>query len=188
MEADLDIDRVTSFTFGQSTPPLSSEEMRRILDYLKQAEVSEQAALLYRILLYDFFYVQQTLEIETPTIEIPFDYRRFYNLSNIISPWLKKEKEPKELEQEALLAIASEFSQIKKVQSIYVQKYREELQSQILLSIIQYDNDLMDALLDIEYDIRRGYPEVVFEFFYPPAEISDKKDFVHPQAHCIYSR
>jgi len=101
---------------------------------------------------------------------------------------LKREKELKELEQEAFLAIVSKFSQIEKVHSIYVQKYREELQIQILLSITQYDNDLMDGLLDIEYDIRKRYPEIVFEFFYPPAGISEKKDFIHPSAYCIYSK
>lgn len=100
----------------------------------------------------------------------------------------EKDKEPWEVEQEAFFAIAREFSQIEKVQSIYVQKYREEVQIQILLSVTQYDNELMDNLLDIEYDIRKRYTEIVFEFFYPPAGISDKKDFVHPQAYCIYSR
>ena len=103
-------------------------------------------------------------------------------------PWFKKEREPRELEQEALLAIAGEFSKVEKVKSIYVQKYREELQIQILLSITQYDSHLMDTLLDIEYDIRKRYPEIVFEFFYPPAGISDKKDFIHPEAQCIYAR
>jgi hypothetical protein len=92
-----------------------------------------------------------------------------------------------ELEQESLLCIASEFSKVDEVQSIYVQKYREELQIQVLLSITCYDSDLMDTLLDIEYDIRKKYPEIVFEFFYPPAGVSDRKDFIHPQAQCIYT-
>jgi len=126
-------------------------------------------------------------EIETQVGEFPITYEEFYTLINI-RPWFKKEREPRELEQEALLAIAGEFSKVEKVKSIYVQKYREELQIQILLSITQYDSDLMDTLLDIEYDIRKRYPEIVFEFFYPPAGISDKKDFIHPEAQCIYAR
>jgi len=126
--------------------------------------------------------------VETQVSKIKSDYREFYGLGNIIRPWVEEEKEPWELEQEAFLAIAREFSQIEKVQSIYVQKYREEVQIQILLSVTQYDNELMDTLLDIEYDIRKRYTEIVFEFFYPPAGISEKRDFIHPQAYCIYSR
>jgi len=126
--------------------------------------------------------------VETQVSKIKSDYREFYGLGDIIRPWVEHEKEPWELEQEAFLAIAREFSQIEKVQSIYVQKYREEVQIQILLSVTQYDNELMDTLLDIEYDIRKRYTEIVFEFFYPPAGISEKRDFIHPQAYCIYSR
>ena len=103
---------------------------------------------------------------------------------------LGKEREPTSggLEKEVFLAITTKFSQIEKVQSIYIQKYREELQIFILLSISTYNYELMDFLLDIEYDIRKRYPEIVFEFFYPPAGISKKEDFIHPRAQCIYSR
>jgi hypothetical protein len=81
-----------------------------------------------------------------------------------------------------------DFSKIEKVKSIYVQKYREELQIQILLAITNFDSSLMDVLLDKEYDIRKRYSGIIFEFFYPPAGISYKDDFIHPHAQCIYSK
>lgn len=57
---------------------------------------------------------------------------------------------------------------INKIKSIYIQKYKGEIQIYILLSITDYNDDLMDALLDIEYNIRKKFPELVFEFFYIP--------------------
>lgn len=114
------------------------------------------------------------------------DYKEIYNIGDILC--LKEKKEPNEQQQEILFTVASRFGKVEKVKSIYFQKYREELQVQILLSITQYDSALMDTLLDIEYDIRKKYPERVFEFFYPPVGISDKKDFIHSKAQCIYAR
>lgn len=191
---ELNIKRESSFTTTRPLITLPSKKLEEILHPFRGAQVPDQfeLVLLYAILLHDLAYIPYAFlseeEIETQIIEIPINYQEFYNISDILRPWFKREKEPKELEQEALLAIASEFSQIEKVQSIYIQKYREELQIQILLSIAQYESDLMDILLDIEYDIRKRYPEIVFEFFYPPAGISRKEDFIHPRAQCIYSR
>ncbi len=102
--------------------------------------------------------------------------------------FLEKEADLQKLEQEALLSIRNKFSKIEKVKSIYVQKFREEIQIYILLSIEKYDGELMDRLLDIEYEIRKMYPEIVFEFFYPPVGVVDKKDFIHPSAQCIYTK
>lgn len=84
--------------------------------------------------------------------------------------------------------IMRKFSKVEKVKSIYVQRYRKELQILILLSISHYDFALMDTLLDIEYDIRKRYPKIVFEFFYPPVGVLHEEDFIHPQAQCIYAK
>ena len=110
--------------------------------------------------------------------------------SNLVVPsqLTSIEKDLKEIEQEAYLSIAAAFGEIEEVQSIYVQKYRDEIQIFVLLSINQYNFDLMDKLLDLEYNIRKKYSEIVFEFFYPPMGTSEKKDFIHPQAICIYSK
>jgi hypothetical protein len=99
---------------------------------------------------------------------------------------LRQREKSEKLKQQALFFIVEKFSKIKKVKSIYVQRYREELQIFVLLFGDKYDADLMDKLLDIEYEIRKMFPDIVFQFFYPPAGISEKKDFIHPQAECIY--
>jgi hypothetical protein len=92
------------------------------------------------------------------------------------------------LEQLALYTISQNFKKIEKVKSIYVQRYREELQLFVLLLEDKYDFDLRDKLLDIEYEIRKMFPDIVFQFFYLPASISEKEDFIHPQAECIYMK
>jgi hypothetical protein len=177
-----------SFNSGSNTFLLSSEDIKKISKYQKQVEGSEKTVFLYHLSSILNDYLQHTRKIETQSIEISAYFQAFYSAKNIINSMFKIEKEPKDLEQDALLSIVNEFSRIKKVHSIYVQKYREELQILILLSIDQYDYALMDSLLDIEYNIRERYPEIVFEFFYPPVGISDKKDFIHPRAYCIFSR
>jgi hypothetical protein len=105
---------------------------------------------------------------------------------NWLQSYFKQEQKPEELEQQALFYIVHKFSKIERVKSIYVQRYRRELQIFVLLLVDKYDADLMDKLLDIEYEIRKMFPDIVFQFFYPPAGISEKKDFIHPQAECIY--
>jgi len=202
--ADLHVRKEPSFGWF---PALLSTETKEILPHLENAELGGQ--YIYFSLFRGLFHYPEQ-EMRTQTLEVQIDYKDLYNFISIAS-WFKKEweiREPgrgvfvstarvaqttasgrlrqTELEQEALLSIAREFSKVEKVKSIYVQRYREELQVQILLSINQYDGDLMDVLLDLEYGIRKRYPDMVFEFFYPPAGVSEKKDFIHPQAQCIY--
>jgi hypothetical protein len=119
---------------------------------------------------------------ETETITI--DEEDIYLIPSLF--WATQKA--RDLERLALYEIAKKFRRVKEVKSIYVQRYGEELQIFILVSVEKYNDDLMDKLLDMEYDIRKMFPELVFEFFYPPARVSEKKDFIHPQAECIFSR
>lgn len=92
-----------------------------------------------------------------------------------------------EIEKMSLFDVVVSYSQIKEVRSIYFQKYLEEIQIYVLIKANRYDYDLMDKLIDIEYEIRKKYPDLIFEFFYPPADISKKEDFIHPLSQCIYT-
>lgn len=121
---------------------------------------------------------------ETPELENYYVQGSLVNIEELLGI----EYESHELEERALLDIYINFSNIEKVKSIYVQKYREELQIYSLLSITQHDRKLMQSLFDMEYDIRKKYSEIIFQFFYPPAGISEKEDFIHPQARCIFAR
>lgn len=121
---------------------------------------------------------------ETPELGNYYTKRSIVTIESLLGI----EYESHESEQRALFDIFMNFRNIEKIKSIYVQKYREELQIYSLLSITQHDRKLMHLLFDIEYDIRKKYSEIVFQFFYPPAGISEKEDFIHPQARCIYAR
>jgi hypothetical protein len=127
-------------------------------------------------------YVVYIPESETETITI--DEEDIYLIPSLF--WATQKA--RDLERLALYEIAKKFRRVKEVKSIYVQRYGEELQIFVLVSVEKYNDDLMDKLLDMEYDIRKMFPELVFEFFYPPARVSEKKDFIHPQAECIFSR
>jgi len=74
-----------------------------------------------------------------------------------------------------LSIIVQKFRKIEKVKSIYVQRYREELRIFVFLSGDKYDANLLDELLDIEYEIRKMFPDIVFQFFYLPASFFEKK-------------
>jgi len=119
----------------------------------------------------------------TSTLNIQKEYYLFP-----IESFLEYKQERQKLEQLALYIIYKKLSKIENVKSIYVQRYREELQLFVLLLEDKYDFDLRDKLLDIEYEIRKMFPDIVFQFFYLPASISEKEDFIHPQAECIYMK
>jgi len=94
--------------------------------------------------------------------------------------------EPQEREQDILRGVADRLREQSKVESIYFERYRESLQFQVLLGIDQYDSDLMDVLLNIEYDIRERWPQKVFQFSYVPVGLTQKDVCVHPEALCVY--
>lgn len=194
-------ERELSFLRGQL---LIKEESKQTLDYFEEKrdwskewkialqtlpiiriwsppEEAEQFICHYQPRKFICYYL-----IKWPTLGVRpqfSDIQNIYEGLIVVEPQIEKEQK-----QEVFFKIVKEFSKIEKVKSIYTQEYEEELQIYILLSINRYDYDLMSNLLDIEYEIRKKYPEIVFEFFYPPAGTSDKKDFIHPRAQCIYSR
>ncbi len=174
--AGLDVMNEFSLTGGRTLTPVP---------WLEEVKRAEQL-IYFQSLRKISRYPEEEEKNQTPDIQ--GDYEEICSAIRELRKSFKVEMESKELEQESLLCIVSKFSKVEKVKSIYLQRYREELQIQILLSITQYESDLMDILLDIEYDIRKRYPEIVFEFFYPPVGMADKKDFIHPQAECIYAR
>lgn len=119
---------------------------------------------------------------------IPKDILQFAGLALEMAKKFEPHREFWNIEETALYIIANSLSKYDKVKSIYVQRYRSELQVFVLLSIAEYDGELMDILLDAEYDIRKKFSELTFSFFYPPAGIVEREDFVHPNARCIYSQ
>ncbi len=111
------------------------------------------------------------------------------DMSTIICDFKKLIPQEKADERELLfLEAAKRFKQFPQVKAIYIQECREDLFIYGLLDIKEYDDDLMDSLLDEEYEIRQQFKDFILSFFYPPIGDTDRKDVVHPASRCIFSR
>ena len=64
------------------------------------------------------------------------------------------------------LIIANAFKDIEEVTAIYAQRYRQELQVIVLLSIGRYDDELMYKLSNIEYDLQKENRDPLLAFSY----------------------
>ena len=66
------------------------------------------------------------------------------------------------------LDIVKRFGEVERVKSIFVGNCKGEVRVFVVIMEDKWDPDLRDMLLDIEYSIRKGFPDVVFQFFYLP--------------------
>lgn len=163
------------------------------LENIREADFQEPSASQFTSWVLHSLSSYRREELSTVDFETESHARIIYRYINVFLQ-LKEEFESVEvdlrdrdqLEQQALATIGSEFSQFEEVKSIYVQRFRDQLQIRIPLSIESYDFDLMRSLLETEYEIREAYSEFVFDFSYPPVGNSDEHDCIHPMAQCIY--
>jgi hypothetical protein len=72
------------------------------------------------------------------------------------------------LNESMFLDIVKRFSEVERVKSIFVGDCGGEVRVFVMIMEDRWDPDLRDVLLDIEYDIRKGFPDVVFQFSYLP--------------------
>ena len=91
-------------------------------------------------------------------------------------------------EEELKNKIINAFKQINEVESIYVQKYTYEWKVIILLSNEKHDDELMDRLLDIEYDLQNRDEDPLLDFSYIPKIYNNKWDILHPSSLPIFER
>jgi len=91
-------------------------------------------------------------------------------------------------EEELKSNIINAFKQIDEVESIYVQKYTYEWKVIILLNIKKHDDQLMDRLLDIEYDLQNRDEDPLLDFSYIPKIYNNKWDILHPSSLPIFER
>ncbi len=65
--------------------------------------------------------------------------------------------------------VAEEFGKIEQVLAIHYEKDRSTMKFDVYINSPKYDESLMDRLFEIELDkVESKYPEIVFDFFYPP--------------------
>jgi hypothetical protein len=93
-----------------------------------------------------------------------------------------------ELNETALHKISSAFWRFDRVTSVFVQKFRREVQVNVLLIVDQYDHDLMDQLLDAEYDLRNALSDLVCSFSYSPVGTEPNRASRHQSARTLFSR
>lgn len=84
--------------------------------------------------------------------------------------------------------IYSHFYVIDQVHAIYVQDLPEVYKVFVILAQKQYDDELMDTLLDLEAEIMDLYPDRLFHFHYWPLLDAEQPRLVARNAVQILSR
>lgn len=87
---------------------------------------------------------------------------------------------------ETLLVV--KYKSIPEVKAIYIDEYFEEKNITILLSIKQYDDRLMETLIQKELDISKIFPSVVATYNYIPDLIDDKESILGKKAKLIFEK
>lgn len=166
------------------------------LDYLENIGCSEEEPFSLQNLrellltpgepsLYSAWSMCSTVLTEHPEM-IVTEAIRAGRVFTVIHDLFQVQKEPKISEIE--LIIANAFKDIDEVRAIYTQKYRQELQVIVLLSIEKYDDNLMYKLLNIEYDLQKENRDPLLAFSYIPKVYINKREVLHPNASLIFER
>lgn len=91
--------------------------------------------------------------------------------------------------KKAMSIVADAFAKFSEVNAIYMQRWRSELQFVVLLNIEKYDSDLIDKLLDVEYELLQHEGEgVLWDFAYLPCKGRDSTEVVSSSATVVFSR
>jgi hypothetical protein len=72
------------------------------------------------------------------------------------------------IDERIFFDIVEKFGKVEKVKLVLVRRYREEVRVSVIVLEDRYDSELRDKFLDIEYEVRQSFSNVVFQFFYLP--------------------
>lgn len=84
--------------------------------------------------------------------------------------------------------IVAKYAPVQEVSAIYTDRYLDERLVFVLLSNEQYDDTLMDRLLDKQFEIEDVHPNLVLSFRYMPLLGQAKKSLVSKQSKLIFER
>jgi hypothetical protein len=84
--------------------------------------------------------------------------------------------------------IVAKYAPVQEVSAIYTDRYLDERLVFVLLSNEQYDDTLMDRLLDKQFEIEDVYPDLVLSFRYIPLLGQAKRSLVGKQSKLIFER
>ncbi len=80
------------------------------------------------------------------------------------------------------------FLDIEEVDSIYLEKSEPEILVTVLLSNQTYDDELMDRLLDREFDLQEQISNIYLDIYYVPLLERESKDCVSKYAKLVYRK
>ena len=89
-----------------------------------------------------------------------------------------------ELESE----VAKKFKGAPEVEAIYVDLYLDSRRFQILTSNSKYDDELMDKLLTIEFELKTVYKDITTSFEYIPRVYEHTNEIIGSRSKVIYRR
>ena len=84
--------------------------------------------------------------------------------------------------------IVAKYAPVQEVSAIYTDRYLDERLVFVLLSNEQYDDTLMDRLLDKQFEIEDVHPDLVLSFRYVPLLGQAKESLVGKQSKLIFER
>src|SRR4030042_5631009 len=84
--------------------------------------------------------------------------------------------------------LVEKYKYIPEVKAIYIDEYLDEKNITILLSINQYDDKLMEDLIQKELDISKIFSDVVATYNYIPDLIDNKESIIGEKAKLIFER
>jgi|GEM_PF-3119673 len=80
------------------------------------------------------------------------------------------------------------YKYIPEVKAIYIDEHLDEKNVTIFLSVKQYDDKLMETLIQKEIDISKLFPNIFANYNYVPDLIDDKKSIVGDKTKLIFER
>jgi hypothetical protein len=80
------------------------------------------------------------------------------------------------------------YGKFDRIQAIYAQKTPEAFNVFVFVNSESYDDALMDRLLDKEIELLKAYPDILFDFKYPPVAYVQPADYVPSDATLIFHR
>ena len=83
---------------------------------------------------------------------------------------------------------ATSYARIPQVRAIYAGPQESTHKTVILLSSLEYDDELMDRLLSLEYRLHKQFSELLLSFSYIPLFDRKKEDIIHPAFRLLFER
>ena len=84
--------------------------------------------------------------------------------------------------------VAKKFKDVPEVEAIYVDLYLDSKRFQILTSNSRYDDELMEKLLAIEFELKIEYRDITTSFDYIPRIYKSISEIVSGRSKLIYRR